>query len=103
MYKEEEKMIDEMARVLCSRKCEECVLIPGVPCGYKSYCARLYKAGCRIIADDEIVIKKSEYQALLLEQKRLKEIVDRIPCGYELKEKGIELSDTTYSRGKGND
>ena len=36
----------------------------------------------RKVADDEIVIKKSEYEALLLEQKRLKEIVDRIPCGY---------------------
>lgn len=46
----------------------------------------LYNAGYRKVADDEIVIKKSEYEALLLEQKRLKEMVDRIPCGYELKE-----------------
>lgn len=43
---------------------------------------RLFDKGCRIIADDEVIIKKSEYEALLLEQKRLKEIVDRIPCGY---------------------
>ena len=42
----------------------------------------LYDAGCRIVGEDEIVIKKSEHKALLLEQKRLKEMVDRIPCGY---------------------
>lgn len=46
----------------------------------------IYNAGYRKVGEDEIVIKKSEYKALLLEQKRLKEIVDRIPCGYELKE-----------------
>lgn len=44
------------------------------------------KCNYRKVADDEIVFKKSEYKVLLLEQKRLKEIVDRIPCGYELKE-----------------
>ena len=46
----------------------------------------LYDRGCRQVADDEIVVKKSEYEALLLEQKRLKAIAGRIPCGYELKE-----------------
>lgn len=32
--------------------------------------------------DDDVVLTKEEYEALLLEQKRLKEMVDRIPCGY---------------------
>lgn len=46
----------------------------------------IYNANFRKVGEDEIVIKKREYEALLLEQKRLKEMVDRIPCGYELKE-----------------
>lgn len=46
----------------------------------------LFKADYRKVTDDEVVIKKSEYEALLLEQKRLKEMVDRIPCGYVQKE-----------------
>lgn len=63
MDKDEKKMIEEMAQVLCNRRCEDCELL-GVSCGCKSYCTRLYNAGCRIIADDEIVIKKSEYKEL---------------------------------------
>lgn len=39
-----------------------------------------------LIPDDDVVLTKEEYEALLLEQKRLKEIVDRIPCGYVQKE-----------------
>ena len=49
---------------------------------YTAMAEALYNAKYRKVADDEIVIKKSEYEALLLEQKRLKEMVDRIPCGY---------------------
>lgn len=45
---------------------------------------RVIEAGYRKVGEDEIVIEKREYEALLLEQKRLKEIVDRIPCGYKL-------------------
>lgn len=37
-------------------------------------------------SDDDVVLTKEEYEALLLEQKRLKEMVDRIPCGYVQKE-----------------
>ena len=36
--------------------------------------------------NDMVIISMEEYNALLLEQKRLKEMVDRIPCGYERKE-----------------
>ena len=39
-----------------------------------------------IIPQDAVVLSREKYDTLLLEQKRLKEIVDRIPCGYELKE-----------------
>ena len=35
---------------------------------------------------DKVVLSKEEYEALLLEQKRLIEMADRIPCGYVLKE-----------------
>lgn len=63
MTKDEMIMIEEMAKVLCNRKCGECEYIPRL-CGYKSYCTRLYNAGCRIIADDEIVIKKKQYEQL---------------------------------------
>lgn len=67
MNKDEKKMIEEMAQVLCNRRCEDCELL-GVSCGCKSYCTRLYNAGCRIIADDEIVIKKSERVNVIAEE-----------------------------------
>ena len=35
---------------------------------------------------NSVALSMEEYNALLLEQTRLKEIVDRIPCGYALKE-----------------
>ena len=64
MNKYEMKMIEEMAHVLCNKRCEDCVSVHGIPCGYKSYCTMLYNAGCRIIGEDEIVIKKDEYETL---------------------------------------
>lgn len=53
------KMIEEMARVLCNRRCGECEYIPRL-CGYKSYCTRLYNAGCRIVGEDEKVFNLRE-------------------------------------------
>ena len=47
----------------------------------------LTKQGYRKIPENAVVLTQEEYKALMLEQKRLKEIVDRIPCGYELKDK----------------
>lgn len=62
----------------------------------------MVKLGYRKIPEDSVVLSKTdfdvllptnrvmlsteEYNALLLGQNRLREIVDRIPCGYELKE-----------------
>lgn len=56
-------MIEEMAKVLCDKNCEECSSKLLLPCGYKTYCTKLYNANCRIISDDEIVLKKSQYEA----------------------------------------
>lgn len=36
----------------------------------------------RIANEMGVVVSKEEYEALLLEQKRLKEMVDKTPCGY---------------------
>lgn len=47
----------------------------------------LYKANYRQVPPNAVVLTREEYNALMLEQKRLKEIVDRIPCGYELTDK----------------
>ena len=43
---------------------------------------KLYNAHYRKVADDEIVVKKGEYEVLLLEQKLFKGTVSRIPCGH---------------------
>ena len=40
-----------------------------------------------VIPENAVVLTREEYNALLQEQNRLKQIVDRIPCGYELKNK----------------
>lgn len=55
-----DEMIEEMAKVLCDKdkRCEECISRLLLPCGYKSYCTKLYNAGYRKVADDEIVVKK---------------------------------------------
>ena len=45
------------------------------------------KFGIIALPKNAVVLTQEEYNALMLEQKRLKEIVDRIPCGYELKDK----------------
>ena len=51
------------------------------------FAERLYNANYRRVPENAVVLTEEEYNALMLEQKRLKEIVDRIPCGYELKDK----------------
>ena len=62
--------------------CNDCKYFGRHYCSSTKKAEALYDEGCRIVGEDEIVIKKSEHKALLLEQKRLKEMVDRIPCGY---------------------
>lgn len=72
-----EEMIKEMARVLSTVKpCDalavsECIKrkceyphFDGVTCIAEHKAEALYNAGYRKIADDEIVVKKSEYEAL---------------------------------------
>lgn len=61
-----DEMIEEMAKILCDKdkRCEECISRLLLPCGYKSYCTILYNAGYRKVADDEIVVKKREYEQL---------------------------------------
>lgn len=49
--------------------------------------------------DGKVVLTKEEYNALLLEQKRLKEIVDRIPCGYEQKDKARKETVKEFAEG----
>ena len=78
----------------------------------------LYDAGCRIVGEDEIVIKKSEYEKLTktyaainseayycgLSVGREEVASELVEVMYDLADKyGIEFYDTRYSRGKGND
>lgn len=119
------KMIEEMAKVLCNSKCGECEYIPRL-CGYKSYCTRLYNAGCRIIGEDELVIKKKEYADLVssalfidvdleIAREVLTTIYNRLRYATFqqtvalkivkdfAKELGIEIENTTYSEENDND
>ena len=43
-----------------------------------------YEDNYRKLPKDSVMLSREEYNALLLEQKRLKEMVDRISCGYAL-------------------
>lgn len=88
---DKQKQIEEMARVMCSNSkafsCKACNWGAIPNCKEHETATKLYNAGCRKIPEGSVVLSKEEYNALLLEQKRLREMVDRIPCGYELKEK----------------
>ena len=59
-----DEMIEEMAKVLCDKdkRCEECISRLLLPCGYKSYCTRLYNAGYRKVADNPIQLKKHRFR-----------------------------------------
>lgn len=50
-------------------------------------CPKEYILRALGIPENAVVLTEEEYNTLMLEQKRLKKIVDRIPCGYELKDK----------------
>ena len=61
----------------------------------------LFNANYRQVPPNAVVLTQEEYNALMLEQKRLKEIIDRIPCGYELKDKTRkETAKEIYITGK---
>lgn len=57
-----DEMIKDMAKVLCDKdkRCEECISRLLLPCGYKSYCTRLYNAGYRKVGKNKTVVNKSE-------------------------------------------
>lgn len=59
-----DEMIEEMAKVLCDndKRCEECISRLLLPCGYKSYCTKLYNAGYRKMTEDEIVESMKTYE-----------------------------------------
>ena len=95
---DKQKQIEEMAKVLDEywgkhNTCpfdKNCPYLGGSVRFTCSDCMRandIYNAGYRKIPEGAVVLTRERYEALLQEQKRLKEIVDRIPCGYELKEK----------------
>lgn len=68
---------------------------------YSKFAEALYNANYRQVPKNAVVLTEEEYNALMLEQKRLKEIVDRIPCGYELKDKTRkETAREIYITGK---
>ena len=46
---------------------------------FLTYAEHLYNAGYRKIPENAVVHTREEYEALLLEQKRLREMTDRIP------------------------
>ena len=92
MIKDKEQMARIIAFSLCPQRYhkkwwgenEKCYSDNNYPdCAkIKKVVDKLYNEKYRKLVEGEIVVKESEYEALLLEQKRLKEIVDRIPCGY---------------------
>lgn len=87
----DKKQIDEIAKLMCTYpQCIHHNIIgecANTECQTVDFAENLYKQGYRKVPEDSVVLLKEEYNALLSEQKRLKEIINRIPCGYELKEK----------------
>ena len=59
-----DEIIEEMAKILCDKdkRCEECISRLLLPCGYKSYCTRLYNANYRKVGEDEIVESMKTYE-----------------------------------------
>ena len=102
----EKQQIIEMARLQCNRYrtdgiCKSDFLGCDGNCAWYMDAESLYNKGCRLVPEGAVVLTREEYNALLLEQKRLKEIVDRIPCGYELKDKARkETAKGIYIAGK---
>ena len=69
--KDEMKMIEEMAELIYNRQsqcivynCEECEYSGNHKCSSIKKAAAIYNAGYRKIAEDEVVVKKSDYAEL---------------------------------------
>ena len=102
MNKDEMKMIKEMAEMLIDAQ-DKCELNPCDECehrGCREGCwhylsaTELYKKGGRIVADDEIVIKKQAYEKFVEEFAKQEEIAHSYEQGYtELLETNHLLQD----------
>lgn len=69
MNKDEMKMIEEMAEIIYNRQshclvcsCEDCGYSGRINCNSIKKAVALYNANCRIIGEDEIVVKKSDLE-----------------------------------------
>ena len=66
------KMIEDMCSILSKserkcmgQRCVDCKFFDSKDyCFYELTAIKLYNANCRIIGDDEIIVKKSEYEEL---------------------------------------
>lgn len=72
MNKDEKKMIEEMAEIIYNKQsqcimndCEDCGYFGRYNCSSIKKATALYNANCRIISEDEIVVKKSEQKQWL--------------------------------------
>lgn len=102
MNKDEIKMIKEMAEMLIDAQ-DKCELNPCNECehqGCREGCwhylsaTELYKKGGRIVAEDEIVIKKQAYEKFVEEFAKQEEIAYSYEQGYtELLETNHQLQD----------
>lgn len=85
---DKQQQIEEMAKDLCKACSIKTCKSEYPPCAMAQIVSEdLYNAGYRRVGENAVVLTQEEYNALMLEQQRLKKIVDRIPCGYELKDK----------------
>ena len=81
---DEKKQIEDMAHNLCLNEldCEDCER-NGVCLAYGTSTI-IYNAGYRKIPEGAVVFTREEYDALIAEQKRMRNAFERIPCGYSL-------------------
>lgn len=85
----DEKMIEEMASIICKETsnkglCEKCDFKKHEQFGYTYQCHKfdsaeaLYNANCRIIADDEFILKQDEMYEFRKDQAEVKFLKDKI-------------------------
>ena len=101
MNRDEKKMIEDMRAIIqrehsdcMSNLCENCEYYAMNYCGSVKKANALHNAGCRIIGDDEIVIKKQAYEKFVEEFAKQEEIAHSYEQGYtELLEANHQLQD----------
>lgn len=107
---DKETQVLEMAKILCPKgtaNCEKCS--KNYKCDVKfSQLAELIDGGCRIVGEDEIVIKKSEYKGLRLTKYiAMEEAIEYEKTAYKQLEKAKqettrEILQRFYNRAKSN-